>query len=62
MSETSEHRSEFADDEDHYAVAGPFCLRINDTRHYEWSPKDGWKVVTRPRVVERLLAEPGAVA
>jgi hypothetical protein len=46
MSETSEDRSESADDEDHYAVAGPFCLRINDTRHYEWSPKDGWKVVT----------------
>jgi hypothetical protein len=44
MSGTSEDRSESADDEDHYAVAGPFCLKISDTRHYEWSPKDGWKV------------------
>jgi hypothetical protein len=34
------------EEEDHYAVTGPFCLRINGTRHYEWSPKDGWKVVT----------------
>jgi hypothetical protein len=46
MSETSEDRSESADDEDHYAVAGPFCLRINDTRHYEWTSETGWIVVT----------------